>query len=193
MQGSITQRLNFADASTALLRIESDKAEDLLLTGSQWGKNVTVTVEQNSVIARHPSGESVTVTFTPDVTLSRTENNYTALVHSPRYPVHVAISFFTSEKEMTAGLQNIPTLLNNPGKALQANAERWEGYLTKILRKGHEARIRPYRRESRHHPYFQLAHASRRTASRRYCPEPRRRLLCGFLGMGQLAFQCRNR
>jgi len=36
---------------------------------------------------------------------------------------------------MTAGLQNIPTLLNNPGKALQANAERWEGYLTKILRK----------------------------------------------------------
>ena len=133
--GSITQRLNFADASTALLRIESDKAEDLLLTGSQWGKDVTIAVEQNSVIARHPSGESVTVTFTPDVTLSRTENNYTALVHSPRYPVHVAISFFTSEKEMTAGLQNIPTLLNNPGKALQANAERWEGYLTKILRK----------------------------------------------------------
>ncbi len=35
--GSITQRLNFADASTALLRIESDKAEDLLLTGSHWG------------------------------------------------------------------------------------------------------------------------------------------------------------
>ena len=133
--GSITQRLNFADASTALLRIESDKAEDLLLTGSQWGKDVTIAVEQNSVIARHLSGESVTVTFTPDVTLSRTENNYTALVHSPRYPVHVAISFFTSEKEMTAGLQNIPTLLNNPGKALQANAERWEGYLTKILRK----------------------------------------------------------
>ena len=133
--GSIMQRLNFADASTALLRIESDKAEDLLLTGSQWGKDVTIAVEQNSVIARHPSGESVTVTFTPDVTLSRTENNYTALVHNPQYPVHVAISFFTSEKEMTAGLQNIPTLLNNPGKALQANAERWEGYLTKILRK----------------------------------------------------------
>ena len=94
--GSIMQRLNFADASTALLRIESDKAEDLLLTGSQWGKDVTIAVEQNSVIARHPSGESVTVTFTPDVTLSRTENNYTALVHSPRYPVHVAISFYTS-------------------------------------------------------------------------------------------------
>lgn len=36
---------------------------------------------------------------------------------------------------MTAGLQNLPGLLNNPAPALQANAERWEGYLTKILRK----------------------------------------------------------
>lgn len=133
--GSITQRLNFTSASTALLRIEADTAEDLLFSGSQWGKDITVSVEQNSVIARHPSGETVTVTFTPNVELAKTDNNYTALVRSPRYPVNVAISFFTSEKEMTAGLQNLPGLLNNPTPALQANAERWEGYLTKILRK----------------------------------------------------------
>ena len=100
--GSITQRLNFTSASTALLRIEADTAEDLLLSGSQWGKDITVSVEQNSVIARHPSGETVTVTFTPNVELAKTDNNYTALVRSPRYPVNVAISFFTSEKEMTA-------------------------------------------------------------------------------------------
>ena len=133
--GSITQRLNFTSASTALLRIEADTAEDLLFSGSQWGKDITVSVEQNSVIARHPSGETVTVTFTPNVELAKTDNNYTALVRSPRYPVNVAISFFTSEKEMTANLQNLPGLLNNPTPALQANAERWEGYLTKILRK----------------------------------------------------------
>ena len=132
--GTITQRLNFVSASTALLRIEADKAEELMLTGSQWGKNITVSVEQNSVIARHPSGESVTVTFPPDVKLTGTDNNYTALIHTSKYPVNVAISFFTSEKEMTVGLQNLPNLLNNPEKALQANAERWEGYLTKILR-----------------------------------------------------------
>ena len=132
--GTITQRLNFVNASTALLRIEADKAEELMLTGSQWGKNITVSVEQNSVIARHPSGESVTVTFPPDVKLTGTDNNYTALIHTSKYPVNVAISFFTSAKEMTVGLQNLPNLLNNPEKALQANAERWEEYLTKILR-----------------------------------------------------------
>ena len=32
-------------------------------------------------------------------------------------------------------LSHLPSLLNNPAPALQANAERWEGYLTKILRK----------------------------------------------------------
>ena len=84
--GSITQRLNFTSASTALLRIEANNAEDLLLSGSLWGKDITVSVEQNSVIARHPSGETVTVTFTPNVELAKTDNNYTALVRSPRYP-----------------------------------------------------------------------------------------------------------
>ncbi len=133
-KGSITQRLNFADASTALLRIETDKAEKLLLTGSRWADDVSVTVEQSSVIARHPSGESVTITFTPDVMLTETEHNYTALVSASKRTVNVAISFFASEKEMTVGLQNLPALLNNPENALQANAERWEGYFSKVLR-----------------------------------------------------------
>lgn len=132
--GKITQRLNFVNASTALLRIEAGRAEDLILTGSQWGKNISVTIEQNSVIARHPSGESVTVTFTPKVELVQTDNNYTALVRSPKYPVNVGISFFTSEKAMTTGLKNISSLLNYPEKALQANAGRWEDYLNRILR-----------------------------------------------------------
>lgn len=132
--GNISQHLNFINAETALLRIETDQAEDLMLTGSQWGKDVTVTVDQNSVIARHPSGESIALTFTTDAELLKVDNNYTALIPEPKRIVNVAISFFTSEKEMTAGLQNLPDLLNDPNIALKANAERWESYLTKILR-----------------------------------------------------------
>lgn len=132
--GNISQHLNFINAETALLRIETDQVEDLMLTGSQWGKDVTVTVDQNSVIARHPSGESIALTFTTDAELLKVDNNYTALIPKPKRIVNVAISFFTSEKEMTAGLQNLPDLLNNPNTALKANAERWESYLTKILR-----------------------------------------------------------
>lgn len=132
--GNISQYLSFINAETALLRIETDQAEDLMLTGSQWGKDVIVTVDQNSVIARHPSGESIALTFTTDAELLKVDNNYTALIPKPKRIVNVAISFFTSEKEMTAGLQNLPDLLNDPNTALKANAERWESYLTKILR-----------------------------------------------------------
>lgn len=132
--GRITQRLNFIDASTALLRIETDKSEELQLTGSQWGKDVTISIEQNSVVAHHPSGESVTITFNPDVQLDKVDNNYTARIHTTRRPVHIAISFFTSEKEMIAGLQNVTNLLNDPSKGLQANSKRWEDYLDKVLR-----------------------------------------------------------
>lgn len=176
-----------------MLRIEADTAEDLLFSGSQWGKDITVSVEQNSVIARHPSGETVTVTFTPNVELAKTDNNYTALVRSPRYPVNVAISFFTSEKEMTAGLQNLPGLLNNPTPALQANAERWEGYLTKILRKD----MKP--------EYDRIAVKAVTTLISNWrthrggllhegiIPSHAVGYFVGFWGMGQLALQCRNR
>lgn len=132
--GSIAQRLNFIDASTALLRVETAQPKELAFTGSQWGKDVTVTIEQNSVIARHPGGERVVVTFTPGIALSAAGNNYTATLHNPKAATSIAISFFTSEKEMTAGIQNLSALLNNPTDALRANSQRWEGYLTKILR-----------------------------------------------------------
>ncbi|RHJ51310.1 MGH1-like glycoside hydrolase domain-containing protein [Bacteroides sp. AM10-21B] len=133
-KGTISQRLNFIDATTALLRINTDSKEGLVFTGSQWGKDVTISVEQNSVVAHHPSGESVVLTFMSDVVLAQLDNNYTATLHTPKEQTNVVISFFTSEKELTAGIQNTITVLNNPEEAIRANSERWEGYLKKILR-----------------------------------------------------------
>lgn len=70
--------LEFLDASTALLRIHSDAGKELSLTASQWGKEIQVQTDQNTVIARHPSGEIVALTFTPDVSVKGTDNNYQA-------------------------------------------------------------------------------------------------------------------
>ncbi len=132
--GSIIQRLNFVNSSTALLHIETTKAQELHLSASQWGKDMTVTVEESTVIARHPSGERVTLTFTPDVELTALRNNYLARVRPSRHPLYVAISFFTSEKEMINELSNRSDMLIHPENELRANAQRWEGYLTKVLR-----------------------------------------------------------
>lgn len=134
-EGKIIQRLNFLDASTALLRIHSDAEKELSLTASQWGKEIQVQTDKNTVIARHPSGEIVALTFTPDVSVKGTDNNYQAKINGSEHDTYVAISFYTGEKELSAGLQKAQLALSNPQEGLKANKERWEGYLTKILRK----------------------------------------------------------
>ena len=134
-EGKIIQRLNFLDASTALLRIHSDAGKELSLTASQWGKEIQVQTDQNTVIARHPSGEIVALTFTPDVSVKGTDNNYQAKINGSDHDTYIAISFYTGEKELSAGLQKAQLALSNPQEGLKANKERWEGYLTKILRK----------------------------------------------------------
>ena len=134
-EGKIIQRLNFLDASTALLRIHSDAGKELSLTASQWGKEIQVQTDQNTVIARHPSGEIVALTFTPDVSVKGTDNNYQAKINGSEHDTYVAISFYTGENELSAGLQKAQLALSNPQEGLKANKERWEGYLTKILRK----------------------------------------------------------
>lgn len=134
-EGKIIQRLNFLDASTALLRIHSDAGKELSLTASQWGKEIQVQTDQNTVIARHPSGEIVALTFTPDVSVKGTDNNYQAKINGSEHDTYVAISFYTGEKELSAGLQKAQLALSNPQEGLKANKERWEGCLTKILRK----------------------------------------------------------
>jgi len=134
-EGKIIQRLNFLDASTALLRIHSDAGKELSLTASQWGKEIQVQTDQNTVIARHPSGAIVALTFTPDVSVKGTDNNYQAKINGSEHDTYVAISFYTGEKELSAGLQKAQLALSNPQEGLKANKERWEGYLTKILRK----------------------------------------------------------
>ena len=134
-EGKIIQHLNFLDASTALLRIHSDAGKELSLTASQWGKEIQVQTDQNTVIARHPSGEIVALTFTPDVSVKGTDNNYQAKINGSEHDTYVAISFYTGEKELSAGLQKAQLALSNPQEGLKANKERWEGYLAKILRK----------------------------------------------------------
>lgn len=134
-EGRIIQRLNFLDASTALLRIHSDAGKELSFTASQWGKDIQVSTDQNTIIARHPSGEIVALTFTPDVSVESTHNNYRAKTNGSEHDTYVAISFYTGEKELSAGLQKAQLALSNPQERLKANKERWEGYLAKILRK----------------------------------------------------------
>ncbi len=102
-QGVISQTLHFIDASNALLTVTTKEEKALMFTGQEWGNDLKVSTNKNYVIARHSSGETVLLTFNPDITLKDRPNNYQAISNDRE--TQVVISFFTSEKELAVGLQ----------------------------------------------------------------------------------------
>ena len=132
--GRITQRMNFINSTTALVRINTTVAKSLSLTGTEWGRDVVLTADGQTVKARHKSGETVVLTFAPGVKVKVSGGNYTTVVKNPRGEVNVAVSFYFDEKDIDAGTAAAKALIAKPAMAVKDNADRWNGYLTKILR-----------------------------------------------------------
>ena len=131
---NIEQRLHFINASTALLSIETDKPYKLSFNGEEWAEDMSIQVEQNAVIGRHPSGEIILLTFSPNYVLTTTEHNYQATAQIPEAKTSIAISFYTNEKDLLTGQQKTPAIIENPTKHLLDNQKRWENYLSQTLR-----------------------------------------------------------
>lgn len=131
---NIEQRLHFINASTALLSIETDKPYKLSFNGEEWAEDMSIQVEQNAVIGRHPSGEIILLTFSPNYVLTTTEHNYQATAQIPEAKTSIAISFYTNEKDLLTGQQKAPAIIENPTKHLLDNQKRWENYLSQTLR-----------------------------------------------------------
>lgn len=132
--GQITQKLLFADANTALLSVRSDKTNEICFTGDDWATGTTFAIDENTVVATHPSGEIVSIGFAPDAEVSCSENNYQAICNGEK-ELYVTLSFFYSEKEKMAGLQKAAFIQAQPDSFIAANNNRWEEYLTRTLRK----------------------------------------------------------
>jgi len=131
--GELSQRLNFIDSSSALLSVENTTGNEIVYRGEDWAPEMAITRQGNTIVASHPSGELVAITFMPDAELRVGEGNYQASVPS-RDKDYVVISFFDGKNALTAGLEKIDRILADPDSALSANSERWEGYLSKTLR-----------------------------------------------------------
>ena len=132
--GTIEQRMNFINSSTALLQITSNTDNGFSITGKNWNNNIQLEQEEQTITARHPNGEIVQLTFMPDVTLTCDGKNYTAQTHAQSKQTNVAISFYFTNEELASGIQKNIALLQNPQPSLQKNADRWQSYLQKTLR-----------------------------------------------------------
>lgn len=132
--GNIRQKLQFVDAFTALLCVMPGIKREIRFTGEGWTEGTAFEVSQNTVIARHPSGEITCISFAPDARVSCDDQNYTAVCSGDK-EMYITISFFNNEKEKIAGRQKAASVLHQPFIYTEANARRWEGYLNKVLRK----------------------------------------------------------
>ena len=133
VKGKVEQRLNFIDSNSALLSISNSTGMGLIYRGDSWAPEMDITRQGNTIVASHPSGELVALTFMPDAELKVEGGNYLASVPA-RSTDYVVISLFDGNDAFMAGLGNIDRILADPESSLSANAARWEGYLTNTLR-----------------------------------------------------------
>ena len=134
-RGTIEQRMNFINSSTALLQITSNTNNGFIITGKEWNNNVRLEQEDQTITAYHPNGEIVQLTFMPEITVTCNGKNYIAQTDKQCSRTNVAISFYFTNEELVSGTQKNIALLQNTEQALQNNAQRWQTYLQKILRK----------------------------------------------------------
>lgn len=131
--GEIAQRLNFINSHSALLSIANSTGNEIICSGIDWAKDISLSLNGNTVVASHPSGETLALTFRPDVEISISSDNYKAIVPA-RDKDYVVISLFDSPDALESGLTTVDSILTNPAKALQVNSSRWANYLQKTLR-----------------------------------------------------------
>lgn len=132
-QGRIEQRLIFIDRATALLSCMSAEKTLFRFHGEAWPKDMKCTTEKNRVILTWPNGEGVALTFSPEMGISSSGKGYETLAVTPG-EAEVVISFFDDEAGRSAALQKAAAVQAAPAKYKKETADRWDGYLNKVLR-----------------------------------------------------------
>lgn len=130
----ILQHLYFLDAHTALLRVQNNLRRPLTFTAADWQADIRVTTEGQTVTALHPSGERLYLTFPSEVTVTPTPEGYQAATAKATADTYVTLSFAANEAESEAVRKRSVEALAHPADELQAQQDRWNGYLQSVLR-----------------------------------------------------------
>ncbi|MDD4142305.1 MAG: trehalase family glycosidase [Bacteroidales bacterium] len=138
--GSVEQRLIFADATTALLTVYSENKMRWAFSAEKWNTNVSLECVDGSIIARHITGEILVITFDDNTSASLLNGddgravNYMASTGKATAETHVALSFLTGGEKIDSVIASNHILLQDVSEAIACHGTRWSGYLGKVLR-----------------------------------------------------------
>ena len=129
----VEQQLFFTDKNNAILQLNSDNVK-WNINSTIWLEKATITKEKNSLVVIMATGEVVTVSFPQNFKLEVSDKSYSATSTKSSSNEFVIISFYNNQKEKELASVQPETLLKNAAKVIDQSKERWNGYLSKILR-----------------------------------------------------------
>ncbi len=131
---SITQRIIFADSDNLLLEISNSSNQKIKLFGVVNFEQATVEVVDNSLVIRYFEKEGLVVSFGEGVKLELEGRSYRAIAPHKR-KFYIAIHFFEENKPIEESIEVAKKCIENAASELKENQARWDGYLSKVLRK----------------------------------------------------------
>ena len=132
-EGTIRQELFFVDNHTVLIHIESTSNLPLILSAKNWDEGVIIGRDQNRIIATHPTGEIVMITFPEQMEISHSEKNYEVVSNNKNF--FVEVNHFYNENKNATTKANQASQLKNAKQLKKESKTRWSNYLQAVLRK----------------------------------------------------------
>lgn len=129
----IQQELYFIDKNNTLLQLNSKNVK-WIISSTIWVKNTKIREDKNKLTIWLKSGGILNVTFPKDFSLKVDGASYSAKSEILSNQIHVLISFYNNEAERIADVSNSNIILNKPLNFIAQSKNRWNNYLTKVLR-----------------------------------------------------------
>ncbi|MEI6752276.1 MAG: trehalase family glycosidase [Paludibacter sp.] len=130
---NVQQKLYFIDKNNTLLQLNSNNVK-WLISSNIWSKNAKLSKSANKITILLATGEILAATFPDNFILKVEGTNYNAKSRTASNQTHVLISFFNNEAEMIADASNSRNILAKPLNFISQSKNRWNKYLTKVLR-----------------------------------------------------------
>ncbi|MDP4239041.1 MAG: trehalase family glycosidase [Bacteroidota bacterium] len=129
----VQQELYFIDKNNILLQLTSKNVK-WIVSSTIWVKNTKIREDKNRLTVWLRSGGVLSIAFPKDFSLKVDGASYSAKSKILSNQIHVLISFYNNETELIADGSNSNIILNRPLDFIAQSKNRWNNYLTKVLR-----------------------------------------------------------
>lgn len=129
----IREELIFVDSRTALLRVDNPSGRKITFTAYRPHDMLNIAVEGNHVVLTGPTDETVLLTFPCGTVIQSSSHHYTAELQGMKAAT-IAVSLLWPGDRLAPQKLFASAMTEQYTSMEKANNDRWDGYLSKVLR-----------------------------------------------------------